>query len=452
MLSKKSVFSSIKHTLLCILLCVPVLSMSAAEFKQRLEWKTDKNVLEYQVEIQPASGKPVVITTEKNSVELSLSPGTYRYRIHAFDFLGREARVTEWMDFEVLKASKPEIQMPTESVDLSPDSKTLEFPVEVSDVTGATTVELVNVATGKVIQGTLVGSAEKGAVGSEVARASRAQFKNVPEGEWKLRVTNPSGLASETNPFPVVDRMRIAKAEEKAAEKERKEAEKIAKEEEKQRAAEEKAAEKERVAEEKKAEEEQKKAEKEQKRAEKAAKRIYNDNKVVSVAFGGGIGVLSSDVLKSYNDAPVIPMLNARIDTLPIKKGNNRFGIELWGQFLPLKKQETYYDTELYAGFLQVAAVYRRNFSQSNRLFFQLKAGGGCSVLYKHILYTKDGEQRSDSGKQLFVYPSFGGGISLGYIPVGLFSFELGVDGSYTLIPGMESFFFTPYLSVALRL
>ena len=73
-------------------------------------------------------------------------------------------------------------------------------------------------------------------------------------------------------------------------------------------------------------------------------------------------------------------------------------------------------------------------------------------MLYKHILYTKDGEQRSDSGKQLFVYPSFGGGISLGYIPVGLFSFELGVDGSYTLIPGMESFFFTPYLSVALRL
>ena len=535
MASKKRVFSSIKYALLMLLLGAAALPLSAADFTQRLEWKADKNVFEYKVEIQPASGESKLISTEKNFVELSLPAGQYRYRVHAYDFLGREARVSEWTSFEILKASTPEITLPKESVDLSADSKTLEMPVTIADITGATTVELVNAATGKVIKGTLAGSAAKGAVGSETARATMAQFKNVPEGEWKLRVTNPSGLASESPAFSVIDRQRIEKerlaeeaaaaaalaaaakaaeelriaeekaelqrleaerkeaeriakaeeeqriAEEKAEQKrlaeEQKEAERIAKAEEKERIAEEKAEqkrlleeqkeaervakaeekervaeEKKRAAEEKKVEEEQKKAEKEKEKAEKRAKRVYTDNKTVTVALGGGLGFISNAELKEFNDSSIMPMGNLRVDAFLVKSRSSRFGFELWGQFLPLKTSAEYYDISLYIGSLQVAAVYRLNFSQSNRLFFQVKAGGGGLMMYKSIAFTKDSTGRDEAGKEMFLYPSFGGGLSLGYIPTGFVSLEIGVDGTYGLIQEMNSFFIMPYISLGLRL
>jgi len=557
MASKKRVFSTIKYALLCILFGAIALPLSAADFTQRLEWKADKNVFEYKVEIQPASGESKLISTEKNFVELSLPAGQYRYRVHAYDFLGREARVSEWTSFEILKASTPEITLPKESVDLSSDSKTLEMPVTIADITGATTVELVNAATGKVIKGTLVGSAAKGAVGSETARATMAQFKNVPEGEWKLRVTNPSGLASESAAFSVIDRPRIEKerlaeeaaaaaaaaaaakaaeelriAEEKAEQKrlleERKEAERIAKAEEEQRIAEEKAEqkrlleeqeeaeriakaeekeriaeekaeqkrlleeqkeaervakaeekaeqkrleeeqkeaervakaeekervaeEKKRIAEEKKVEEEKKKAEKEKEKAEKREKRVYTDNKTVTVALGGGLGFVSNDELKAFNDSSIMPMGNLRIDAFPVKSRSSRFGFELWGQFLPLKTSAEFYDISLYIGSLQVAAVYRLNFSYTNRLFFQVKAGGGGLLMYKGIAYTKDAGGREDASKELFLYPAFGGGLSLGYIPTGFVSLEIGVDGTYGLIQEMNSLFIMPYISLGLRL
>ena len=49
----------------------------------------------------------------------------------------------------------------------------------------------------------LVGSA--GSAGSETYKASKVSFENVPEGTWKLVVTNPSGLSTETESFEVKD-------------------------------------------------------------------------------------------------------------------------------------------------------------------------------------------------------------------------------------------------------
>ena len=462
--SKKGIFSTIKYSLLCAIFAVLVLPLSAKDFSQRLEWKSDKNVFEYKVDVQPASGAVKTFTTEKNFVELSLPAGKYRYRIHAYDFLGREARVSDWMDFEILKASTPEIKLPQKSLDLGKDSKTLEMPVTISDVTGASSVELVNEENGKVIKGTLL-DVDNTAIGSEISQASRAQFKNVPEGSWKLRVTNPSGLASESPAFTVVDRARLTQA---AA----KEAEKVAKEEEKQRQAQEKErlarekkaeeerlaqekkAEEERLAEEKKAEEEQKSAEKARKKAENLAKRIYNDTKYVTVSGGAGAAGILSGGLADYSDNRfVLPAFTARIDALPIHWGEkNKLGFELSAQYETFKMSDNYYNTELMLIGGDLSLVYRRNFSPTKRWFWQMKAGGGVTFVHKTVSYTEDGEKRSEDGDNLFFYPNISGGLSLGYIPVSFLSIEAGLDLSLIMIPDMTSTLVMPYLCLGFRL
>ena len=473
--SKKGIFSTIKYSLLCAIFSVLVLPLSAKVFSQRLEWKSDKNVFEYKVDVQPASGAVKTFTTEKNFVELSLPAGKYRYRIHAYDFLGREARVSDWMDFEILKASTPEIKLPQKSLDLGKDSKTLEMPVTISDVTGASSVELVNEENGKVIKGTLL-DVDNTAIGSEISQVSRAQFKNVPEGSWKLRVTNPSGLASESSAFTVVDRSRlmqaaakeaekVAKEEEKqrqAQEKERLARKKKAEEErlaeekkaEKERLSQEKKAEEERLAEEKKAEEEQKSAEKARKKAENLAKRIYNDTKYVTVSGGAGAAGILSGGLADYSDNRfVLPAFTARIDALPIHWGEkNKLGFELSAQYETFKMSDNYYNTELMLIGGDLSLVYRRNFSPTKRWFWQMKAGGGVTFVHKTVTYPKDGEKRSEDGDNLFFYPNISGGLSLGYIPVSFLSIEAGLDLSLIMIPDMTSTLVMPYLCLGFRL
>lgn len=237
---------------------VLVFAQSSERFKQRLEWKTDSNVLEYKIEIQNQAGKIIdTITTDQGFVELSLTPGSYRYKIYAYDLLGRESVSTKWIPFEILVANQPAIKHTQTLEGLEEDGKTLELDVNIGGVTQESIVELVSENGKKKIKGKLVISTEESAAGisaSETHNAVKAQFNDVPQGNWKLVVTNPSGLSSESESFEVRDvlkeeRIAAEKAEKERLareEKERKEAEKLAKElakkEEEERIAREKAA------------------------------------------------------------------------------------------------------------------------------------------------------------------------------------------------------------------
>ena len=225
------------------------LSLYAQSFSQTLQWSADQNVLEYKVEIQNSSGQVIkTITTEKNSVSLSLSQGKYRYKITAYDLLGREAVSTKWTDFEVLRANQPALVHKQTLESLQEDGKTLEMELNVADVTTDTVAELVNQKTGSKIKGKLIfstGAGVSGAAGavagisaSETNKANKVSFANVPEGTWKLVITNPSGLSTESESFEVKDIFKEKKAAAEKAEKERlarekkerEEAERIAKE------------------------------------------------------------------------------------------------------------------------------------------------------------------------------------------------------------------------------
>ncbi len=121
---------------------------SAKKFKQTLQWSSDPNVLEYRVEIQNRSGQIIQsLTTEESSVSLALKEGSYRYRITAYDFLGREAVSTGWVNFDVAIAKQPEIKHEKKLESLAEDGKSLELDVNVADVTSDTKAELVNIET-----------------------------------------------------------------------------------------------------------------------------------------------------------------------------------------------------------------------------------------------------------------------------------------------------------------
>ena len=195
---------------------------------QTLRWSADPNVLEYRIEIQDISGNIIqTVTTENNSLEISLPNGKYKYKITAYDLLGRESVNSGWNQLEVLKASQPAISMEQTLESLEEDGKTLELDVEIKDVTTGSKVELVNPETGETIAGNLLIDSAIDADASEVLHASKSIFENVPEGKWQFVVTNPSGLFSESEPFEVQDTMKEKRLSAEKSEKERLERERL---------------------------------------------------------------------------------------------------------------------------------------------------------------------------------------------------------------------------------
>jgi hypothetical protein len=82
-------------------------------FVQILGWPEQENVLYYEVEIEQRRENDwaSALTTETGNafIEVSLVPGTYRYRVRVYDFLGRSAEISDWIQFDVLLARQPEL-------------------------------------------------------------------------------------------------------------------------------------------------------------------------------------------------------------------------------------------------------------------------------------------------------------------------------------------------------
>lgn len=96
---------------------------------QRLAWQADQNALRYEVVIEQLteeteeqseeetgeqSGEETFIEmqrvfTGESFIEVSLSPGKYRYRVTAFDFLNRPGIASDWAVLEILIARIPEL-------------------------------------------------------------------------------------------------------------------------------------------------------------------------------------------------------------------------------------------------------------------------------------------------------------------------------------------------------
>ena len=517
---KSKRFSTVKLLvfLFCLFYGAGVTPLFAQNFKQTLQWSADPNVLEYKVEIQDSTGKIInSVTTENNSISLSLKEGTYKYKITAYDLLGREAVSTNWISFEVVVAKQPVIEHTKNLEALQEDSKTLEINLDVDDVTADTVAELVNIASGAKIRGKLVLAAAAGApaVGlsaSETHKATKARFADVPEGNWKLVITNPSGLSTESEAFEVKDiikeeRIAAAKIEEERKERERLEAEKIAKEkeeaarleaerlareeaereaereaqrlaieqaerEEQERLAREEAErqeiarqieeeeclerereEAERLAlEEAERAEEERLAREEEKRFAKEKRREHwlNYYRQFYVIGGVGVGVpiYDGDFLENYIEKSFI-------------------NLSFTGQvgWLPLHTEKLRFGMEVNGigtQFKSENEYYKLNLNtlmlQNNLIFrfrfkpkkvwYQIKGGGGIALIQERVDYSEIYENNKQNKTSNFGYFTAGGGLSVIFIPSRLVTMEIGADFYNLFIPDMNIGILNPYVGI----
>ncbi len=502
----------------CLIFGAEKLPLYAQDFTQTLQWSKDSNVLEYKVEIQTRSGNSVTtLTTENNYISLSLKEGSYRYRITAYDFLGREAVSTNWINFDVAIAKQPEIKHDKKLESLEEDGKSLDINVNVEDISSESKAELVNVDTKERIPGELVlssaAAASAGVTASETQTASKAQFAEVPEGNWKLVITNPSGLSSESQSFEVKDTIKEAKLAAAKAEEERKERERLAEE---QRAKEEaerlaaieqqrreleeiKREEEEKLAREKAEREEiarqireQEEAEKAREEAERLAleqaqreeeerlareeaeaqaaeeekekrrqKWLTYDRKFYLVAgAGSAMPVYDADFFSEFADDTMgqsvdksIMNFSAAIQFgyLPIHKSWFRFGMEVNAIGTQFRNISDFYEMDLNMLLLQENAAFRLRLG-SNKTWLQVKGGGGVVLVQERLDYKGKTENNKQNKTLNFGYFTAGGGLSFIFIPSRVLLMELGADFYNLFIPETNIGVFNPYVGLGIQL
>ena len=78
------------------------------QVKHKLVWSGGENALRFQIEIERSDNgifkKYSEETTTAHSLEISLPPGEYRFRIITYDILDRQHEVTAWKNFVVSAA------------------------------------------------------------------------------------------------------------------------------------------------------------------------------------------------------------------------------------------------------------------------------------------------------------------------------------------------------------
>jgi hypothetical protein len=106
-----------KFVLLCSLLIAncsfELHAQAEPRFVHRLAWTGDINALRYEVVIEKEEygGFRELYRefTDMSFIEVSLSPGRYRFGVTPYDYLNRVAQVSGWMNFEVRQALVPEL-------------------------------------------------------------------------------------------------------------------------------------------------------------------------------------------------------------------------------------------------------------------------------------------------------------------------------------------------------
>ena len=82
-------------------------------FIQRFTWTEDKYTSRYEVifegEVEGYYHGILRDFSDKSFIEVSLPPRKYRYRVIPYDFFGKPAEGSQWVDFEILAALKPEL-------------------------------------------------------------------------------------------------------------------------------------------------------------------------------------------------------------------------------------------------------------------------------------------------------------------------------------------------------
>lgn len=162
-------------------------------FIQKLEWKKYENIDHYRIELEEidkTSKKATVLdkNIEENSIELTLKSGTYRYRISVFNVLGKLEARSNWLEFEVFKATKPKITsvLPNE-IEFYETDENKVFTIELSGENLLRESKYRIIDKGGMTEGKLVFA------NGDCAKLN-FDFTGFQSGEYEIFVKNPGGL------------------------------------------------------------------------------------------------------------------------------------------------------------------------------------------------------------------------------------------------------------------
>ena len=356
-------------------------------FVQKLEWEEDPNALEYKLEIQSLEKKSLskTVVTKDTFFEFSMPAGLYQYRVFAYDFLGRQASVTEWKQFTITKAVAPEIQLEKDTIEIPhKKEKELVVPVDIEQIESDASIVFVNVETDEKVEGRLdVETDEEGNV-----KSSKAVFPGATTGKWKLVITNPSGLSSESEPVTM------------------------------------------------------------EKTQKEPVVRDFNImvTGLTSLLFSGE----TKDNVE-YGDAEPTNLIGFGfgISHLPLKVGNFKLGYEAKFSYFSRDYQTDYYNLSCHFNNFDLGFVLRYNFAD-NKFGVNARVGSGITLITESVSYGSS-LLLAEHDPISFGYVNVNGGVSINWIPFKHFIMELGLNLTDVLMEEENLFILVPFVSAGFR-
>jgi len=366
------------------------------DFIQKLEWEEEPNALEYQIIIQDSLGQEVLQSDLITDCffEFTLPAGEYRYSIIAYDFLGHEASRTEWHNFTITKALRPEINLEQKEIEVPRKGKTntLEIPVDIENITKDSTVELVNTKTGERIPGTLVVEEieDSETYDENEAKSTSATFENVKTGDWKLVITNPSGYSTDSEVITVS---------------------------------------------------------REQKEAVD-----YGEFNITGTAL---IDFILTEPWNSFlkNDTFLIQNLlgfGGAVDWYFMDKNDFQFGLSLdYNHFKRIKQKDAVYDLNLSFDAANFSFLVRRNFLDK-KIGINARLGAGFLLITEGVNYHGN-YSKMVHNPLYYGYICYEGGLAFNWIPFNHMIVQTGLDFLYARMNSGNGMFLWPYLSLGVR-
>jgi hypothetical protein len=190
------------------------------QFHQILRWHPSQDVGFYDVEIEKRDneGEWQAVQTSRadydaDSIEVTLPPGTYRFRIHSYNVIGKLAATGDWTPVRVYRAAVPQATPPTAAVEIPKGDADFTVRINGSDLAEGAEVYLVPVKGEPVQIKPLRTNYSFDDTWIEAAFPTDA----VPKGKYNLVITNPGGLSQTVEGLEV----KIVKARPKEGEKPR---------------------------------------------------------------------------------------------------------------------------------------------------------------------------------------------------------------------------------------
>ncbi len=167
-------------------------------FIQKLSWHPIENIRYYSVDVQQKTENGFIdvysTKTEDNFVEVSLSAGSYRYRVTVFNLLDKVGSRSGWREFEILKAQQPTVT--SVSPTLFAADETIFVTVLGESIMPGAEYFLVD-ENGDKYAGTVVSGGQKNS-------GARVRFESIQEeGSFTVVVTNPGGLFAKSGKISV---------------------------------------------------------------------------------------------------------------------------------------------------------------------------------------------------------------------------------------------------------